>query len=403
MRIKRMEVRTCLLFDQCQAWMISFVSQKLLFLYCCYWCYCCCCRHRTNVARLVLLGLAERLASLPTEHKRFVAQDSVHIDPDVPSPMVSYARENLHKNKFFDQCQVSKNLDLKVGAQVMLVQNISTEEELINGSRGVVERFRLVPVVKNFEGSEEQLLGPDDSDKYPGYAFEQLKFGMSFVFDNKTWKICKFVKYPSVRFLNNRTKIILPTTFERTLFHQGTCRRIQLPLRLSWALTIHKAQGCTLDWLICDLAGCFTAGQAYVALSRAKSMAGLQIRNFSTKAVLSNPLVDGFYQALTDNSMPDFLRNQAGLWWYPILDHPDWFEMFTKASSTARARANASQFRLWVANYKPSENYQGWKGYSNRTTSISPLANSPLPTKIPEKRTVTPTTYLQTTLTNHSK
>jgi len=206
---------------------------------------------------------------------------------------------------------------------------------------------------------------------------------MTLTFDNMTWKITKFEKYPLVRFLNNRTKIILPTTFERTMFDQGTCRRVQLPLRLSWALTIHKAQGCTLDWLICDLAGCFTAGQAYVALSRAKSMAGLQIRNFSTKAVLTNPLVDRFYEALHDDTVDDFLRNEAGLWWYPLLDHPEWLKMFTAASHNSRVYNNARQFRLWVANYSPPEGYRGWNGYIDRASMGQPMRAALLSLRFP--------------------
>jgi len=264
----------------------------------------------------------------------------------------------------------------------MLVQNISTEEELINGSRGVVERFALVPVVRDFKGEEERMLAPEDYDKFPGYSFEQLKFGMTLDFDGKTWKIYKFAKYPLVRFLNHRSRIILPTTFERTMFRQGTCTRLQLPLRLSWALTIHKAQGCTLDWLICDLSGCFTAGQAYVALSRAKTMAGLQIRNFSAHAVLTNPLVDGFYQALASNTISSFLRDQAGLWWYPILEHKEWRDMFCEASPTVKARENSAQFSMWVANYAPSSDYRGWKGHDERTfrtSSRSSTTVSPTP------------------------
>lgn len=190
---------------------------------------------------------------------------------------------------------------------------------------------------------------------------------------------------PVVRFLNNKTKIILPAKFERTLFRQGTCSREQLPLRLAWALTIHKAQGCTLDWLICDLQGCFTAGQAYVALSRAKSMEGLQIRNFSPHHVLTNPLVDGFYQALAQESVPDFLRDQAGLWWYPLLRYPDWLAMFTQASGSAASRSNAAQFQEWVANYKPPDDYHGWMGYSEGNKSIQrtsgAVARSPVPTE----------------------
>jgi hypothetical protein len=174
---------------------------------------------------------------------------------------------------------------------------------------------------------------------------------------------------PVVRFLNGKTKIIVPANFERTLFRQGICRRQQLPLRLAWALTIHKAQGCTLDWLICDLDGCFTAGQAYVALSRARSMAGLQIRNFSPRHVMTNPLVDGFYQALAKDTIPDFLRERAGLWWYPLLQYPEWLKMFREASSTANSKKNSQQFQLWMANYKPDKSYQGWMGYTETAKS----------------------------------
>jgi len=191
---------------------------------------------------------------------------------------------------------------------------------------------------------------------------------------------------PLVRFLENKTKIIIPTTFDRTIFGQGTCKRQQIPLRLAWALTIHKAQGCSLDWLICDLQGCFTAGQAYVALSRARSMAGLQIRNYSPKHVMINPLVDEFYKALKKDTVSDFLRTKAGIWWYPLLQPQydrAWYRMFTEACSTAETSSHSAQFRLWVANYRPPEEYNGWMGYSDQTTP-----------------TATTTTLITTTTTN---
>ena len=125
-------------------------------------------------------------------------------------------------------------------------------------------------------------------------------------------KICRFDRYPLVRFVNNVSRIIVPEIFERSLYRQGKCMREQIPLRLAWALTIHKSQGSTLDYVVCDLQGCFTSGQAYVALSRARSMQGLQIRNFSSKHVTADPLVEAFYDALDRDDMRNFLYHQAG-------------------------------------------------------------------------------------------
>ena len=115
--------------------------------------------------------------------------------------------------------------------------------------------------------------------------------------------------------MNNISRLILPVSFEQTLYRQGKCLRLQVPLRLAWALTIHKSQGSSLDLVVCDLKGCFTTGQAYVALSRAKTMQGLQIRNYSTSGVRTDPLVAAFYRALDAGEMTEFLEEEAGLWW----------------------------------------------------------------------------------------
>ena len=54
---------------------------------------------------------------------------------------------------------------------------------------------------------------------------------------------------------------------------------------LAWAMTIHKSQGLTLDYVTVSLAEMFANGQAYVALSRARSKAGLQIAGYNPKCV----------------------------------------------------------------------------------------------------------------------
>ena len=70
------------------------------------------------------------------------------------------------------------------------------------------------------------------------------------------------------------------------------------PLSLAWASTIHKAQGASIDLISVDMSGLWERGQAYVALSRAKSAAGLFIENWSPRYIKSDPRVKAFYDSL---------------------------------------------------------------------------------------------------------
>jgi ATP-dependent exoDNAse (exonuclease V) alpha subunit len=74
--------------------------------------------------------------------------------------------------------------------------------------------------------------------------------------------------------------------------------RMQFPLTLAWATTIHKAQGLTLDKVVVNLHRVFSPGQVYVALSRAKSPDGLWIRNWKGKGIEINVEVDKFYSSV---------------------------------------------------------------------------------------------------------
>lgn len=72
------------------------------------------------------------------------------------------------------------------------------------------------------------------------------------------------------------------------------------PVTLAWATTIHKAQGASLDRMVVDLSALWEPGQAYVALSRVRSAAGLTVERWSPHSIRAEQLVTDFYNSLVD-------------------------------------------------------------------------------------------------------
>ena len=87
--------------------------------------------------------------------------------------------------------------------------------------------------------------------------------------------------------------------------------RNQIPLILAWALSIHKAQGQTLERVKVDLGKIFEKGQAYVALSRATCQQGLQILNFDAKKVSAHEKVRAFYDSLYSFYQPPAAKSET--------------------------------------------------------------------------------------------
>ncbi|KAG1668499.1 ATP-dependent DNA helicase PIF1 [Nymphon striatum] len=156
-------------------------------------------------------------------------------------------------SSFMDKyCPVTSSIELKKGAQVMLVKNLDLEKGLVNGSRGIIMEFE-----KN-----------DAKSKY---------------------------EFPVVKFLNG---ITMRMNYEKFIIkaYGGTYMvRKQLPLKLAWAISIHKSQGMTLDCIELSLSRVFECGQAYVALSRARSLDGLRVTDFSKARVKANKDVLTYY------------------------------------------------------------------------------------------------------------
>ena len=82
------------------------------------------------------------------------------------------------------------------------------------------------------------------------------------------------------------------------VFHEDNLEVYEatMPLRLSWAITIHKSQGLTIDHLYVNLQHSFTEGQVYTALSRVKTLNTIQVDNFDIQSIRCNKSVQEFYK-----------------------------------------------------------------------------------------------------------
>ena len=104
--------------------------------------------------------------------------------------------------------------------------------------------------------------------------------------------------YPVVQFISGRKETIKT---EKWVFRTGggsVMYRKQLPLKLAWAISIHKSQGMTLDCVEISLGRAFERGQAYVALSRASNLRTLRVLDFSPSCVQADSEVLDYYRAL---------------------------------------------------------------------------------------------------------
>ncbi len=95
--------------------------------------------------------------------------------------------------------------------------------------------------------------------------------------------------YPVVRFNNGREVTMQPETWELRDGDKKRASITQIPLRLAWAITIHKSQGMTLDAARIDLRKAFVEGMGYVALSRVRSLKSLYLHGINAMAIRISP------------------------------------------------------------------------------------------------------------------
>ena len=187
------------------------------------------------------------------------------VTPEQIKTELQYLKANLRCDEI---------IKLKVGSQVMCIVNteLANGEMLCNGSQGIVIRFSQEgsPVIRFSRGTNISSSSSSSNSSSNSSSSSSSSFELAM----------NYHIWPS-----------------ETIPGVGVS---QLPLILAWALTIHKAQGATLDVAEIDAgSNIFECGQTYVALSRVKSLEGLYLTSYDAKKIRINKKVQEFYTSLS--------------------------------------------------------------------------------------------------------
>eukprot|EP00979_Chaetoceros_neogracilis_P011119 scaffold2695_cov256-Chaetoceros_neogracile.AAC.1 len=267
-------------------------------------------------------------------------------------------KEHADQSFFQKQCRVGQVIEMKEKAQVMLLWNLDLYAKLANGSRGIVEGFVSIACYRHLLEQEvkkrelKEMKSDNDAPRTPAKSnhsvgesanvagasavagactstndqnqnknesepiVEDYNYSMNPEF---LMEIISYIEnvddlsrelkcmdklllvdmkdLPFVQFTNGMKRLILPQPFQREFKGCGHATRWQVPLSLAWAISIHKSQGMTIDWLHVDLKDCFSVGQAYVACSRGKSLKAMTVENFNHYEIKTSKKVQQFYKS----------------------------------------------------------------------------------------------------------
>src|SRR3989338_1411405 len=194
-------------------------------------------------------------------HNRDVDRVNMQMLAKLPGERHGFAMKDEGKGIIVEAlkkgCLSPEELHLKVGATVMFTKN-SPKDGFVNGTLGVVEGF----LAEN------------------GRPIVKTRAGLRIAVEPMSWMVEE----------NGKT----------------LARLTQIPLRLAWAITVHKSQGMSLDAAVMDLSSVFEYGQGYVALSRVRRLSGLFLIGWNEQTFRVHPDVlikDAEFRAQSDSTV----------------------------------------------------------------------------------------------------
>lgn len=199
-------------------------------------------------------------------------------------PGTAYTFEGEVSGEFRDLgLQAEQSLNLKEGAQVMFIKNDTGENrKFYNGKIGKVKSVKDGQILISFPNEEDLFL------------------------EKTSWQSFEY-----------------KTDAEEAIVQQQVGEFSQYPIKLAWAVTIHKSQGLTFDSAIIDAGKSFVAGQVYVALSRVRTLNGLILRSkISTDSLRSNTAVINYMNPAKEEELDNILiAEQEAFILQLVLDH----------------------------------------------------------------------------------
>ncbi len=233
----------------------------------------------------------KRLAELPGDIHRWEAKCRVTFNNSARRTF--YQTEEKVREQMLKAEYTEPVVELKRGAQVILTYNLDVSLKLVNGARGRVigfqrttkknlnqqrQRFQekleinQLPAIRDMDAVEDPYAEFDDDDYVEEVPIVQFACGSNIPITRNQWVLKS-----------------ADGSWHGTI--------TQIPLKLAYALTIHKAQGMSLDCAQMDLGrNVFTEGQTYVALSRVRTLEGLSLSRFFPGSVRCNRRVLNYYE-----------------------------------------------------------------------------------------------------------